>query len=104
MKSVALAVLFVGYVFVVYGVNHVRSGCVSFKDTVWPSGGSVTDPCGGNNTGGGANNLGASATSAGNAATSAAAALSSIPPVSTNIAQNNRATGEKRGFSFGHGG
>lgn len=50
MKAVALLVVYMGYVLVAYGVNHVTGGCVSFKDTVLPVGGSISDPCNGSGT------------------------------------------------------
>jgi hypothetical protein len=45
VKAVALFVVFAGYTAICFGVNHIRGGCVSFKDTVWPSSGAITDPC-----------------------------------------------------------
>jgi hypothetical protein len=45
VKAVALLVVYMGYVLVAYGVNHVTGGCVSFKDTILPVGGSISDPC-----------------------------------------------------------
>jgi hypothetical protein len=45
VKAIALFVVFAGYTAICFGVNHIRGGCVSFKDTVWPSSGVITDPC-----------------------------------------------------------
>lgn len=45
MKAVALLTVYVGYVVLAYGLNHVTGGCVSFKQTAFPSSTPVTDPC-----------------------------------------------------------
>jgi len=45
VKGIALLVVYAGYVLVAYGINHITGGCVSFKNTAWPTGGTVTDPC-----------------------------------------------------------
>lgn len=47
MKAVALGVVFLGYSVLVFGWDHLRGGCLSVKDIVWPSGGVPTDPCAG---------------------------------------------------------
>lgn len=45
MKAVAMFVILAGYTLVAYGVNHLTSGCVSFRDVIWPSTSTITDPC-----------------------------------------------------------
>jgi hypothetical protein len=45
MKAVALGVMFVGYVALVSGVNHIMGGCMPLKSIVWPSTSAVSDPC-----------------------------------------------------------
>lgn len=51
MKVVAILLVFGGYSLFVYGYNHITNGCYSFKDVVWPSATTPTDPCAGGNAG-----------------------------------------------------
>ena len=57
MKAVAMFVILGGYVAVAFGVNHLTGGCVSFKDVIWPSTSTITDPCA--NSGGATKGAGA---------------------------------------------
>jgi hypothetical protein len=50
MKAVALFVVLAGYTAIAFGINHLTGGCVSFKNTIWPTTSTVTDPCAGTKT------------------------------------------------------
>lgn len=80
MKALAIAVVFTGYVLVVYGWNHLQKGCVGLKDLAWPSGGVPTDPCAGlsNNPSASTSAAQNSLSSLGSSATTAASGAGSV--------------------------
>lgn len=81
MKAVAIAVMFSGYVLLVYGLNHIQKGCLGFKALAWPSGGTPADPCAG---------LSPTSASGGTASTSA---LSNLSQSATTAASGAAAVG-----------
>jgi hypothetical protein len=50
MKALGIALLFLGYSGLVWGISNIENHCYSWKSLVWP-GSTLSDPCGGNNGG-----------------------------------------------------
>jgi hypothetical protein len=45
MKGVAMLVAYFGFVAVAWGANKLNNGCVTWKQTAWPQGSPIVDPC-----------------------------------------------------------